>query len=69
MNVLDAILRIAVCWKRSTDENINMNDIIAVSVDKFGDISFCMRGDVGYRICQDSCFVEKFNLWKGWERI
>lgn len=42
MNVMDALLRIAVCWKQSTDENINMNDLIAVSVDSFGDISFCM---------------------------
>lgn len=69
MNVLDALLRIAECWKLSTGEKFNVCDLIAVSVDSFGDISFCMRGGVGYRICQDSCFVEKFNVWKGWERI
>lgn len=69
MNVLDAILRIAVCWKLSTGEKFNMDDLIAVSVDSFGYISFCMRDGVGYRICEDSGFVEKFNVWKGWEKI
>lgn len=69
MNVLDALLRIAECWKLSTGEKFNMYDLIAVSVDSFGDISFYMRDGGRYRICQDPCFIEKYNVWKGWERI
>ena len=69
MNVLDALLRIAECWKMSTGEKFNVCDLIAVGVDAFGDISFCMRGGDSYRICQESCFVEKYNVWKGYERV
>lgn len=69
MNVLDALLRIADCWQMSTGEKINLQDLIAVGVDKFGDISFCMRGGNSYRILSDSCFVEMFNVWKGYVKV
>lgn len=69
MNVLDALLRIARCWQLSTGEKFNLHDLIAVGVNSFGDISFGMRGGDSYRILSESCFVEKNNVWKGWERI
>ena len=69
MNILDALLRIAECWALSTDEKFNMHDLTGVFVDSFGDIEFCMRGCDRYRICHDSCFVEKYNVWKGYVRV
>lgn len=69
INVFDALLRIADCWERSTNEKFNTHDLISVGVDSFGDIYFCMRGNFTYRILSESCFVEKFNEWKGYVRL
>lgn len=69
MTVLDSLKRIQRCWEISTGEKFNMHNLVGLNFDAFGDIYFCMRGDNLYRICHDSCFVEKFNVWKGYERV
>ena len=69
MNILDALLRIVDCWKISTGEKFNLHNLVGVNFDAFGDIYFAMRGDNFYRICHDSYFVEKYNVWKGFERV
>lgn len=69
MNVLDALLRIADGWKVSTEEKFNFHDLVSVKVGIVGTVYFEMRDGSRYRIHTNSCFVEKYHVWKGYKRL